>query len=69
MKTIEEYNKPKIEAFAQYQENIKNLGTGVECPYCKSELCRRDAYSVLSSMPPQLDVYCRQCGFKTFILA
>jgi hypothetical protein len=63
MKTLQEYQKEKWEAF----ENSKRTNMGIECPNCKEELHRKN-WTVLSSYPGQIEVKCLKCGYETNVL-
>jgi hypothetical protein len=45
-------------------ENVK-CGNGISCPNCKEELIDSDNY-ILTTNPPQRNVKCLKCNFKSF---
>lgn len=45
-------------------ENIK-VGNGIACPNCGEELFDSDNY-ILTSNPPQRNVHCEKCNFKSY---
>jgi DNA-directed RNA polymerase subunit RPC12/RpoP len=45
-------------------ENVK-CGNGIACPNCNEELMDSDNY-ILTSNPPQRNVKCTKCDFKSF---
>ena len=61
MKTLEEHNRDKAEAFMR-NENDK-YKTGIECPNCKKELIRTYPGVYLSSWPEQINVHCGNCKY------
>jgi DNA-directed RNA polymerase subunit RPC12/RpoP len=59
--SLEENNK----FFNTFQyENVK-VGNGIACPNCGEELIDSDNY-ILTSNPPQRNVKCLKCDFKSF---
>lgn len=64
MKTIEEHNKEVFEII-----NTNSVGTGIECPKCKSEMVNDTDFAGMSLLtdPPRKDICCESCGFKTSV--
>lgn len=60
MVTLEEYEKQMAKARREWYK------TGIECPKCDGMLRYTDM-SVMCSNPPQSQVHCPSCGYKTNI--
>lgn len=65
LKTIEEYNKEK----QKFYDFMNNNRTGIACPQCGDEMLETNPGVILTSNPPQKNVHCPTCKYKSYILA
>ena len=59
--SLEDNNK----FFNTFQYESIKCGNGISCPVCGEELIDSDNY-ILTSNPPQRNVKCLKCEFKSF---
>ena len=62
MKKLDQHNELQTSRHMQMYSGrpVKN---GIECPRCRSELLDSNPHMTLTSMPPQKNVHCNDCGF------
>lgn len=66
MKTLEQYNKEFEERRATL-ERLKHF-TDIACPHCKNVEMKYTNYNiVLLSNPPQKEIFCPECNYRTTI--
>ena len=67
MKTLEEFNAEKEQEYRtrRSRDPVKN---GIACPKCGKELFDSEPDIILTSFPPEKDVYC-ECGFRGYRVA
>jgi DNA-directed RNA polymerase subunit RPC12/RpoP len=58
--SLKEHNSRNL-----FEYNNVKKGNGVECPNCGEELVDSDNY-ILTSNPPQRNVHCPKCNFKSY---
>ena len=65
MKDISEHNREK------YKHLIEKLSykTGIQCPHCGEEMLETNPSVLLMSKPPQKNVHCPSCKYKTYIVS
>jgi predicted RNA-binding Zn-ribbon protein involved in translation (DUF1610 family) len=69
MKTLEQHNAERHEAFAELDAMNRPHANGIECPKCGTELWDSDPMCVLTSNPPQKNVHCPSCGYRGYRVA
>jgi DNA-directed RNA polymerase subunit RPC12/RpoP len=68
MKTLEEHNSDRWEAYARLNSNDPRPN-GIKCPKCGSELWDSTPSIILCSNPPQKDTHCPSCGYRGYRIA
>jgi DNA-directed RNA polymerase subunit RPC12/RpoP len=48
---------------------LEKVGTGIQCPQCGDELLETNPGTLLMSNPPQKNVHCPTCKYKSYIIA
>jgi DNA-directed RNA polymerase subunit RPC12/RpoP len=66
METVEEHQERRRREINEMVNNAQR--TGIRCPDCSIEMINRDG-AILTSNPPQMNVTCPFCGYKTTVLA
>jgi len=69
MKTLEQYNAERRDAFRGLDATNTPHANGIECPKCGNELWDSDPMCVLTSIPPQMNVHCPACGYRGYRVA
>ena len=69
MKTLEEHNQEKWDAYNAIQEGMLPHTNGIACPECGNELWDSDPTITLATIPPQKNVRCIACGYAGFRIA
>lgn len=69
MKTLEEFNLQRRQEWGSLFNLEKPHANGLECPKCKKELWDSDPMKTLTSIPPQKNVHCPDCGYIGYRLA
>lgn len=63
MNNLEDWNKDRAKAIFDANAPGPN---GIACPACNAELWDTNPMMILASNPPQLNVHCPKCGFKSY---
>jgi len=69
MKTLEQHNAERHQAFRELDAMNMPHANGLECPKCCKELWDSDPMIVLTSNPPQKNVHCPSCGYRGYRVA
>ena len=69
MKTLEQHQKDRWDAYEKEQESQKPHPNGIECPECGKELWDSNPMMVLTSSPAQKNIHCPDCGYVGYRLA
>jgi len=69
MKTLEQHNAERYEAFRELDAMSKPHANGIACPKCGKELWDSNPMCVLTSNPPQKNVHCPSCGYRGYRVA
>lgn len=65
LKSLEDFNKEARERYFKVNDNSPRPN-GLACPKCESELLDSNPMIVLSSNPPQLNVHCPNCEYRSY---
>ena len=69
MKTLEDHNQEKWDAYRATQEGKLPHTNGISCPECGKDLWDSNPTVVLATNPPQKNVRCIACGYAGFRIA
>ena len=69
MKTLDEHNNERREAYDALRKKQEPHANGIACPKCDEELWDSSPMMTLTSSPPKKDVHCLKCGYRGYRLA
>ena len=69
MKTLDEHDNERWEAYDALRKKQESYANGIACPKCDEELLDSSPMMTLTSNPPKKDVHCPKCGYRGYRLA
>lgn len=69
MKSLTEHNQEQMQRYGVLKKMQEPHANGIACPNCDEELWDSNPMEILTSMPPQKNVHCPNCGYRGYRVA